>query len=102
MGTEITTKSASTNDVDKAGNSSLHLALLLQNSDIADIILACMSNEHDSVDLENRNGLTHLHVAAARGNAAVVGKLIYSGADLVHLSTVARPRQEVHPLHQRL
>ncbi|XP_054710665.1 ankyrin repeat, PH and SEC7 domain containing protein secG-like [Uloborus diversus] len=55
----------------------IHLALIFENEDVAEILLDCDSEN----DLRCSGGLTPLHLAAEKGYERIVRKLLASGAD---------------------
>lgn len=71
------------NQVDKNGNSALHLALLSQQENCVLFILDHLEPKSKLINLKNKKGDSPLHLASMNGLVTVVEILLSKGADIL-------------------
>lgn len=88
---KILNRGASVEVVDPGKNTSLHLAFILGHIEVTDIILNHLRDTSNYINLKNKYGLTHLHIASAIGNTFVTQKLIENEADVKEIVNEESP-----------
>lgn len=74
--TKLLDKKASLVVVDSNGNSPLHWAFLKNHTEIIDTLLKYMEQNVIFINIKNKQGLTHLHIASTRSNIKVIEGLL--------------------------
>ncbi|XP_058802518.1 ankyrin-1-like isoform X2 [Phymastichus coffea] len=79
---KLLNKEPSISAIDRGNNTPLHLAFMLGYDEVTDLILNYIREACNYINLKNKYGLSHLHIASARGNAFITQKFIEAGGNV--------------------